>query len=461
VGVAGSAQRVVSLLFADDINLVAHSADRMNHLLRLLAEFCSVFGMTVNVAKCELLVFHASPVLREGFAAMPIRYMGEALAVVARARYLGLHYGAGKPFSDCAVELLAAGRRATHALRSQLSASRVTQPRLVMQIYNACVSSVLSYGAQVWAPALLTSDFDRAMQDPMVKMQRAFMQHVVGAQKPPTRLLYAELSQMPLVSVTLHGGEVVYSWAGTVLRFWNTLVRQRGSLAHAAFCSDIALAHVAGRGVGWTYDVLRFLDTLEVRRPVGTPAEVVRYYSTLELPVPDLLGRMAGGLLRDWCDPELGDADPRMYQGRIGSTVCRYVHCMGGPVWDNGGLQPHTHTSRVVQPARHVALMRFRLCAWDLEVNRPRGRPRAERVCRFCARSGAHVAHVEDEQHVLMECPAYAKQRAASPFVFATDAGHHAMRELMSTDKVHELAALLHDIHVERSKVMQALRTAS
>jgi hypothetical protein len=40
---------VPSLLFADDANLLALSAERMNYLLALLDIFCCAFGMKVNV----------------------------------------------------------------------------------------------------------------------------------------------------------------------------------------------------------------------------------------------------------------------------------------------------------------------------------------------------------------------------------------------------------------------------
>jgi hypothetical protein len=41
------------------------------------------------------------------------------------------------------------------------------------------------------------------------------------------------------------------------------------------------------------------------------------------------------------------------------------------------------------------------LSCWELEDNRPNGRERAARTCRLCA-----CAAVEDELHILMECPA-------------------------------------------------------
>ena len=82
----------ISLLFADDINLLALSADRMNYLLALLSIYCDAFGMSVNTRKCELLVFHPVRARREVFESKVVLYRGERLVPKDRARYLGLYY---------------------------------------------------------------------------------------------------------------------------------------------------------------------------------------------------------------------------------------------------------------------------------------------------------------------------------------------------------------------------------
>ena len=57
--------------------------------------------------------------------------------------------------------------------------------------------------------------------------------------------------------------------------------------------------------------------------------------------------------------------------------------------------------------------MRFRLCQWDLQYNRSFGhaRTRQERLCRLCYAAGLG-AHIEDEKHVLLECPSFTSLRA-------------------------------------------------
>ena len=90
----------------------------------------------------------------------------------------------------------------------------------------------MSFGAQVWGSAFLTADFDAAVKQPLVKAQFDFMRRVVGAHTPNSRLLCAELGELPLQ----------HHWAGLVFRFWNKLVGAAGTLGHAVLRSDIRMA---------------------------------------------------------------------------------------------------------------------------------------------------------------------------------------------------------------------------
>lgn len=148
------------------------------------------------------------------------------------------------------MELLAAGKLATRSMGAKMAASGLHMPHTMVAFYNACVRSIYSYGAQVWSTSFLTADFDAAMEHGMVAEQRAFLRSVVGAQRPCNQLLFMELSQLPMQ----------HHWAGLVFRFWNRMARQRDTLCHSTFRSDIRLA--LEWQVGWTHDDLTFLRSL-------------------------------------------------------------------------------------------------------------------------------------------------------------------------------------------------------
>ena len=442
--------RAVSLLFADDINLLALSSDRMNYLLALLAVFCDAFGMAVNVKKTELLVFHHVLAQRERAAAQPIFYRGERLAAKARARYLGLHYGPpGRGackrtsiFVDCWRELLAAGKHATHSLWSKLSAHGLHIPSTVLQYYNLCVRSIYSFGAQVWSTQYLTCNFQSATKHDMVKEQLAFMRKVSGAYNASKEALFLEFSQLPLQ----------HHWAGLVFRFWNNMVNSNDSLCHSAFRSDIRMSFE--KEIGWTHDVLRFLRSLQLPDltlpdlTTHTLDELVAHYSAMKLGADDLQTAVAHKLQAVWSDPTLNDVDPRTYNGSIGLSVCRYVRWMGIPVErenGRGALAPLPHAKVAIARDKHRRLMQLRLCTWGLQINRSYhgARRRSERLCRLCHDADGSRA-IEDEQHVMTECQAHAQLRDTfSDLPFAN--GMHAVMNYHDQKRLADYVCKLHD----------------
>ena len=410
--------RAVSLLFADDVNLLALSAGRMNYLMALLAVFCDAFGMSVNTSKSELLIFHASLAERERLKSYPVCYRGAALTPTYRVRYLGLYYGPpgrgvrkrDSLFVDCWRELLLAGKLATRALIAKLAANGLSIPHTMLELYNACVRSVFSFGAQVWSTRFLTCDFATALKHDMVSEQRNFLRRVLGAQRPSNAVLYMEMSQLPFQ----------HHWAGLVLRFWNDLAEGAGSrYCHGAFRSDIRMCFE--RRVGWVHDVITFLRSLNVpglelpSTDTHSVNALVDHYSSMSVPVDEVLTLVANRLHKVWMASDLPTADPRVYQGPAGASVCRYMNWMGTPDDagnSRGGRAPLVHAKLAIARERHMCLMRFRTCTWDLQTNRSYGgaRPRGHRVCRLCVEAG-HGEHVEDEKHVLVECACHGSLR--------------------------------------------------
>jgi hypothetical protein len=442
---ADGPRRAVSALFADDVNLVATSLQRLQYLLAALALFSDAFGMRVNVGKCEILVFHRDPSVRASLAAVPVLYKGNVIKPTERTRYLGLHYGIPPSrrsgpiprstplFTDCHIELLAAGQKATHALRAKLTSCRVHVPTLVMQHWNCSVRSVLSYGAQVWASGHLVTSFDAAQRDPMVVEQRRWLQRMVGAFRPCSATVYMELSQLPLQ----------HHWATLVLRFWNTLVHQRDSVYHAAFRSDIRMGLV--RSVGWFHDVLKFLKDLGYDQLPNHNIEsfdsLVDWYSTHVLPVNDLLSAMADKLMGIWNTPGLALMNPRTYTGPGHGSICRYLRQMGLPnscAKGDGSYAALPHTWLALPAKQHTGLMRFRVGSTAFAANQHHlGRAAADCICVACQRSG-RGSHIEDEKHVLMECPEYAAIRAAFAHSLPFSGGD--MLEVMNCDNQRALA---------------------
>ena len=494
---------VPELLYADDMTLLATNRARMQFLLDRLAEYCEAFGMSLNVSKCEVMVFAGTQASHEALMrdASGLVFAGQPLPVKDRAKYLGLRYGPGFAFDSCRMELCDVGRKAAFALLRKLEENRLQVPDIMLRCFETQVRPILSYGAEVWGPdavwevlgttgrrratewlrwgqrrgagsggeisalslrwkkwirnpRMTAGAFERAMADPMVDVQKIFLRGVVGAKLPPNRQLFAELSQFPLHHL----------WAQLFFGFWNRVSKQSSTLARAILEEDIKAWLDAERATeyfwaGKVLEIARYLG-FDYRQHINeehSNEDKARVIAGLELPVDTLLQKFRERLLADWEGPELA-VDPRVFpesaprgadSGKPGVTACRYQMWMGVEYDAAEHRVKLAHLRASMPRAVHITLMRFRLGCWDLDVSRfarqPGRKPRGERTCRVCGGT-----EVEDEMHVFLECPAYEPLRRAVGLPRTAN-----MRNIMKSFDVMKLGNLLTQIYRARKESLR------
>ncbi|KAI3376368.1 hypothetical protein L3Q82_016850 [Scortum barcoo] len=83
-GVRFGNHRISSLLFADDVVLLASSSQDLQHVLERFAAECEAAGMRISTSKSEAMVLDRKRV------ACPLRVGGEVLPQVEEFKYLGV-----------------------------------------------------------------------------------------------------------------------------------------------------------------------------------------------------------------------------------------------------------------------------------------------------------------------------------------------------------------------------------
>ena len=452
----------VSLLFyADDISLLATTCARMGELLRYVDFFCDAFGMRANVKKCERMVFAHSEIKAARVAAQceRLRLKGESIPAVDKAKYLGLVYGPDLPFATCRHALLDSARAAMFSLTAKLDRRKIRAPDVRMRTFHARVGSILTYGCEVWGPDALVEAmnggpvgsrrrdsnnlanglFEATLKDPAVRLQITFMRQAAGASRPSHRLLFAELSQLP----------VHYFIFKLILGFFNRIVEQPGTHCHAALLEELCDALLVPADSGWGAGFLRFCSALGVDLWSGLPSglserEKASWLLSKPLPASILIGALREKLMEGWSHARL-DATPCSFPSdgkQPGIHMSKYKHWMGLPFERSAPITWLPHVSACMPFERHRRLMRFRMCCWPIAANRAQGLPREQRLCRICS-SGA----IEDEQHVLCVCPAYANLRVDMQLPVGD------MRSIMHTFDQVKLASLLDQIWATRNNV--------
>ncbi|PSC73499.1 50S ribosomal L2 [Micractinium conductrix] len=223
-------QPVPPLLYADDMALLATTANGLQQQLRLLEQYCAERGLTVNVVKTKVMLL--SGAADEQTAMQRVRrarhtFDGAPVAGVAAFKYLGLVFHCTQPVGEAAAEGRArVARFAAASFEGRCTALGLEAARLLLSLYRQMVDSTLSYGAAVWSPGLALAAVRRLGTQAGAAgggsgLSAAEQQHyrtlrrLLGLpQRAPRATVLAETGEPPLHA----------HWLARTARFWNSLV---------------------------------------------------------------------------------------------------------------------------------------------------------------------------------------------------------------------------------------------
>ena len=281
-------------------------------------------------------------------------------------RYLGFTFHATKSMAYGAGQLVAAAKKAVHAMRRQCAHLHIRDPALQCKLFNSLILPILSYASEVWA-------VDPSVGAEAEVLHRQFLRHLLHVRKSTANeIVLAEFGRYPLQ---------IHFWQ-QVLRFHNRALKLPDTrLVKLAFVAGALLTdgHIVElRQKGWRPSVSSFLRTL--------PGQL-RVFQAL-----DVTAIVDG-------QKESHQAAFLSNQDLTSLTLYR-------------SLQPdyqYAHYLSDVQCfANRRLISRFRCGCHGLRVDTGRfgavRLAREDRVCEVCT-----SASIEDE--LLFQCPAYAHIR--------------------------------------------------
>jgi hypothetical protein len=172
------------LLYADDLVLVCLTADLLRERLRRLSDYAYSNSLTVNVPKCEIVVFgkrrHPSQVFK---------FEGQSVPVRRSCKYLGVWLDgdlSGRALADSVTEKFRAAVPTFFSLCRRL---RVANLDVVFRLANALVFSLL-YGCEF----LRRIDIVETCEKAWWKGVRSFYGLPPGVSSPFVRLLFPRFS---------------------------------------------------------------------------------------------------------------------------------------------------------------------------------------------------------------------------------------------------------------------------
>jgi hypothetical protein len=374
--------------------------------------------MEVNVGKTEVVVYRhpASPVNTDAWQWV---YNGQEVTRVTEFKYLGVVLHETQGVSVAMASLATAARRATWAMISRFRVCKVRDISLKLKMYKALVLPIMEYCGAIWGPDMLGSckAYHQLFDNPLQQVQTTFLRGLGQLRKSVSRtVLHKELCMDP----------VAKGWLRASLSLWDRLkAAPADSLLGAAVRASIARAQAAGakRNVSWAGRFMSMLQMISGQGARDKEDAVQNFVASCgyDGAADHVLAVPSGVVVDAWeCmlqEPWEGlDANPRTAEtSKIRLTT--YHSWFAVPQHEEGvqrqeqgypeGMPGYIkHTGGI--PFAHVKqLMRLRTGAHHLRVETERWQkprvPRAERVCEKCTWGTT----VEDEFHVLFECPRY------------------------------------------------------
>ncbi|KAI3352306.1 hypothetical protein L3Q82_005177 [Scortum barcoo] len=122
-GVRFGNHRISSLLFADDVVLLASSSQDLQHVLERFAAECEAAGMRISTSKSEAMALDWKRV------ACPLQVSGEVLPQVEEFKYLGVFVHEASFLTYSREELLALRTKRRAGMRHPIPAELRRRPR--------------------------------------------------------------------------------------------------------------------------------------------------------------------------------------------------------------------------------------------------------------------------------------------------------------------------------------------
>ena len=134
------------LMFADDMAIFSTSIEGLQQGFDNLSEYCSKWGLTVNILKTKIVIFRKGGKIgsKEKWS-----FNGRVIEVVPYFKYLGCILSSSGSFSNCITDLINSARRALFSLKKYINNYTETLPTVQLQLFASKVSPILNYGSEV------------------------------------------------------------------------------------------------------------------------------------------------------------------------------------------------------------------------------------------------------------------------------------------------------------------------
>lgn len=401
-------------LYADDLVLLAETKEGLQEHLQGLEKFAKAKELTVNTKKSVIMIFNkAGRKSKDNFT-----YNNRPLATVQSFTYLGVEISASGSFSAGIKTLVAKAKKAMFPLFRTIIQFRLPFQN-ALKFFTTYIEPILLYNVENWA-AMTDKEIDKcksdhsriyenSLQAPSSVVQLKFLKFVLGVSKQcPTMAVLGETAEIPLLLKGYH----------RMLNYWNR-VRE---MDDSTWVKKAYMENVSNNS-NWckTIQILNSSQNLHATDISNTQFPMVAKQ------------RIRHNFTSFWRNR----IDDRTKEKKLGvySQVKKEYRI------DDYLQLPHfrdrQRLTKFITSNHHL----------EIEKGRHNNKPREERICRACNRDA-----VEDEHHLLVDCPAYTNTRLEN--LQPLPAGSTGIEQVFSTNSPHNISQYLKSAFTLRDKLV-------
>ena len=195
------------LLWADDLVLMALDTCSLQKMLDVLHEYCTEWGLSVNISKTAIMVFNRSGRLLNESSGF--NYGDVKIAPVREYCYLGITFTLNGSLISAQQKLKQKGLRSYFSLKRMIDIRPLKRSTL-FKLFDSLILPVVSYGCQVWlTETWLVKNLTKSKpgqhlpaiaKDPIERIHLSFLKWNIGVgKKTSNAAVWGDTGRYPLV----------------------------------------------------------------------------------------------------------------------------------------------------------------------------------------------------------------------------------------------------------------------
>ena len=352
-------ENINALMYADDLILLSETKEGLQGQIDKLSEYCKKWKLEVNIKKTKIMIFNrGNKLIKTEF-----HINNSPLENVKTFKYLGFTISTKNcSFLPTIDDLSVKANRAIYVLNNKMKLSKLPT-RLALKLFMSQIKPILLYGSEVWGPY---TDFDYKTWDKnkIERVHTQYLKRILGCSyQTSNNMTRGEVGTRPLLLDII---KRVISYT----------------------------KNIKGRDSSIVYEALEFETKNDINPNFCT------FINKFQLNSEELLVKekhAVNTICRDnydryWC-VEIRNSPKALSYATFKNTVY---------------LEKYLYE---VKNLKHkIALSHLRLSNNTLLIEKGRHmRPRLERNERKCF---VCKDQIEDENHFIVKCPLYSKERA-------------------------------------------------